>query len=56
MAPDLADEDIDALADLVVELALDGIIATNTTISRDQLTSDPAQVAAPGPAACPGPR
>ena len=35
IAPDLADEDIDAVADLAVELGLDGIIATNTTIRRD---------------------
>ncbi|PZG36351.1 dihydroorotate dehydrogenase (quinone) [Spongiactinospora gelatinilytica] len=34
IAPDLADDDIDAIADLAVELELDGIIATNTTIER----------------------
>ncbi|MEU3459075.1 quinone-dependent dihydroorotate dehydrogenase [Streptomyces sp. NPDC006733] len=46
IAPDLADDDIDAVADLAVELGLDGIIATNTTIARDGLglTSDPALV------------
>jgi len=48
IAPDLADEEIDAIADLVMELGVDGIIATNTTISRDHLASDPAQVAAMG--------
>ncbi|WP_329458798.1 quinone-dependent dihydroorotate dehydrogenase [Streptomyces sp. NBC_01497] len=37
IAPDLADEDVDAVADLAVELGLDGIIATNTTIARDAL-------------------
>lgn len=44
IAPDLADEDLDAVADLAVELGLDGIIATNTTIAREGigLTSDPA--------------
>ncbi|WP_199553118.1 quinone-dependent dihydroorotate dehydrogenase [Streptomyces sp. N35] len=41
IAPDLADEDIDAVADLAVELGLDGIIATNTTIGREGLLSDP---------------
>jgi dihydroorotate dehydrogenase len=41
IAPDLADADIDAVADLAVELGLDGIIATNTTTSRDGLVSDP---------------
>ncbi|QKW05480.1 quinone-dependent dihydroorotate dehydrogenase [Streptomyces sp. NA04227] len=39
IAPDLADEDIDAVADLALELGLDGIIATNTTISREGLSS-----------------
>ncbi|GAA5068425.1 dihydroorotate dehydrogenase [Thermocatellispora tengchongensis] len=34
IAPDLADADIDAVADLALELGLDGIIATNTTITR----------------------
>ncbi|MFD9813586.1 quinone-dependent dihydroorotate dehydrogenase [Streptomyces sp. NPDC059080] len=45
IAPDLADADIDAVADLALELGLDGIIATNTTIARDPgLTSDPALI------------
>ncbi|MFH8571008.1 quinone-dependent dihydroorotate dehydrogenase [Streptomyces sp. NPDC017993] len=50
IAPDLADADVDAVADLAVELGLDGIIATNTTIARDGLglTSDPALVAETG--------
>ncbi|WP_131736876.1 quinone-dependent dihydroorotate dehydrogenase [Actinomadura roseirufa] len=39
IAPDLADVDIDAVADLAVELGLDGIIATNTTIGRTGLRS-----------------
>ncbi|GAA2460690.1 quinone-dependent dihydroorotate dehydrogenase [Streptomyces lavendulocolor] len=39
IAPDLADEDVDAVADLAVELGLDGIIATNTTIAREGLKS-----------------
>ncbi|GAA3490589.1 quinone-dependent dihydroorotate dehydrogenase [Streptomyces cremeus] len=37
IAPDLADEDVDAVADLALELGLDGIIATNTTIARETL-------------------
>jgi dihydroorotate dehydrogenase len=37
IAPDLADEDVDAVADLAVELGLDGILATNTTIARESL-------------------
>ncbi|MFE1548271.1 quinone-dependent dihydroorotate dehydrogenase [Streptomyces sp. NPDC058718] len=46
IAPDLADEDVDAVADLALELGLDGIIATNTTIAREGLglTSDPALI------------
>ncbi|MFI7439461.1 quinone-dependent dihydroorotate dehydrogenase [Nonomuraea indica] len=35
IAPDLADEDVDAVADLALELGLDGIIATNTTIRHE---------------------
>lgn len=34
IAPDLADSDVDEVADLAVELGLAGIVATNTTISR----------------------
>ncbi|WP_372512995.1 quinone-dependent dihydroorotate dehydrogenase [Mycobacterium cookii] len=37
IAPDLADTDIDDIADLAVELGLAGIVATNTTVSRDGL-------------------
>ena len=39
IAPDLADEDVAGVAALALELNLDGIIATNTTISRDGLAS-----------------
>ncbi|HEU4976739.1 MAG TPA: quinone-dependent dihydroorotate dehydrogenase [Baekduia sp.] len=48
IAPDLADADIDAVADLAVAEGLDGIVATNTTIGREGLSSDPAAVAAAG--------
>ncbi|MCH0564720.1 MULTISPECIES: quinone-dependent dihydroorotate dehydrogenase [unclassified Streptomyces] len=50
IAPDLADEDVDAVADLAVELGLDGIIATNTTVAREGLglTSPPDLVAETG--------
>jgi dihydroorotate dehydrogenase len=48
IAPDLADTDVDAVADLALELGLDGIIATNTTISRAGLASPPSEVAAAG--------
>jgi dihydroorotate dehydrogenase len=36
IAPDLADDDIDAIAALALELGLDGIVATNTTIGHDR--------------------
>ncbi|HZJ39834.1 MAG TPA: dihydroorotate dehydrogenase (quinone), partial [Demequina sp.] len=36
IAPDLADDDIDAVADLALELGLDGIVATNTTIGHER--------------------
>lgn len=49
IAPDLADEDVDAVADLALELGLDGIIATNTTISRARLVTPSARVEALGP-------
>ncbi|HST39051.1 MAG TPA: quinone-dependent dihydroorotate dehydrogenase [Conexibacter sp.] len=39
IAPDLADEDIDAIADLALERSLAGLIATNTTIGRDGLAT-----------------
>ena len=48
IAPDLADADIIAVADLALELGLAGVIATNTTISRDGLATDSAKVAAMG--------
>lgn len=55
IAPDLADEDIDAIADLALELSLDGIIATNTTVTRNGLASDPAEIQAAGAGGLSGP-
>jgi dihydroorotate dehydrogenase len=55
IAPDLADADVDAVADLALELGLDGIIATNTTVSRDGLISPAAEVAAAGTGGLSGP-
>ncbi|GGG59011.1 dihydroorotate dehydrogenase (quinone) [Kocuria dechangensis] len=37
IAPDLSDEDVLAVADLALDLGLDGIVATNTTIAREGL-------------------
>jgi len=45
IAPDLADADVDAVAALAVELGLDGIIATNTTIAREPLATPAPEVA-----------
>jgi dihydroorotate dehydrogenase len=39
IAPDLSDRDIDGIADLAVDLGLAGIVATNTTVSRDGLST-----------------
>jgi dihydroorotate dehydrogenase len=48
IAPDLADADIDAIADLALDLGLDGIIATNTTIARTGLVTPEERVKALG--------
>lgn len=48
IAPDLADADIDAVADLALDLHLDGIVATNTTIARTGLTTSATEVTALG--------
>jgi dihydroorotate dehydrogenase len=37
IAPDLESEQIDDVIDLAKEINLDGLVATNTTVSRDQL-------------------
>lgn len=55
IAPDLADEDIDAVADLAVELGLAGIIATNTTIAREGLKTPREEVEALGAGGLSGP-
>src|SRR6202012_305055 len=39
IAPDVSDSDVDDIADLAVELGLAGIVATNTTGSRDGLAT-----------------
>lgn len=48
IAPDLADEDVDRVADMALELGLDGIIATNTTLSRSGLETSKEEVEAIG--------
>jgi len=39
IAPDLTTEQIDDVIDLALEIKLDGLVASNTTISREQLTT-----------------
>jgi dihydroorotate dehydrogenase len=48
IAPDLTDQDLDDVANLALELGLDGIVATNTTITRDNLVTDDEVVIAKG--------
>jgi dihydroorotate dehydrogenase len=55
IAPDLADQDITDIAQLVSELKLAGVIATNTTIARDGLTSSKAEIEACGGGGLSGP-
>jgi dihydroorotate dehydrogenase len=44
IAPDLGDEDVLAVADLALAIGLDGIVATNTTTSREGLVSSPVDI------------
>ncbi|MFZ2510338.1 MAG: quinone-dependent dihydroorotate dehydrogenase [Gordonia sp. (in: high G+C Gram-positive bacteria)] len=55
IAPDLSDADVDAVADLAVELGLAGIVATNTTISRTGLRTPDTEVEAIGAGGLSGP-
>ena len=55
IAPDLADEDVVAVAALASNLRLAGIIATNTTVSRAGLKTDNKSVSAMGAGGLSGP-
>lgn len=44
ISPDLSDKEVVRISELVVKLGLAGIIATNTTLSRQGLTASPAEV------------
>lgn len=49
IAPDLTEKEIEEIADVCIRLEVDGVIATNTTISRDGLTTpDPGSFGAGG--------
>jgi dihydroorotate dehydrogenase len=55
IAPDLADEDVVAVAALATKLSLAGVIATNTTISRSDLKTASKEVEAMGSGGLSGP-
>jgi dihydroorotate dehydrogenase len=55
IAPDLADEDVVAIGELARDKGLDGLVATNTTISRDGLVTPAADVEALGAGGLSGP-
>jgi len=44
IAPDLSQEQLNDVIDLALEIKLDGIVATNTTISRDELQGQKSKV------------
>ena len=48
IAPDLSAEQLDDIIEILKETKTDGIIATNTTLSREGLTTSASQVAAMG--------
>lgn len=48
IAPDLSDDEIVRICELATELGLDGIIATNTTISREGLSAAASVIEATG--------
>lgn len=48
IAPDLTDEQLDDIIEIVTETAIDGVIATNTTISREGLKTPESEVEAIG--------
>jgi len=53
LAPDLADESIDELADLALELRLDGLVLANTTIARKGAEDEPLSKEAGGMSGAP---
>ena len=44
IAPDLTNGQLDDVIDLAMEIKLDGLVATNTTISRTNLTTEDSQL------------
>jgi dihydroorotate dehydrogenase len=48
IAPDLTSSQIEDVIDLAIEIKLDGIVATNTTISRENLQTSPKEITSIG--------
>ena len=48
IAPDLVDSQLDDIIEILKETKLDGVVATNTTISREDLATSNAEVQAIG--------
>ncbi len=48
IAPDLTNEQLDDIIEIIFDTKLDGIVATNTTISRDNLSTEKSKVDAIG--------
>ncbi len=44
IAPDLTAPEVDDVIELAVEIKLDGLVVSNTTVSRDNLLTDPAKL------------
>ncbi len=44
IAPDLSEEQLSDVADLVIKIRLNGVVAVNTTLSRDSLMTDPDKI------------
>ncbi len=55
VAPDTSDDDLDALFGVTRETGLEGVIATNTTVGRTGLVTDPITVSACGAGGLSGP-
>jgi dihydroorotate dehydrogenase len=55
VSPDLSDAELALLLDVVADVKLDGVIATNTTTSRDGLATRPETVKDIGPGGLSGP-
>jgi dihydroorotate dehydrogenase len=55
IAPDLDDASLEALLEVVDMSSIDGVVATNTTVARENLATDPARIAKIGAGGLSGP-